>query len=188
MGGVFEITYKARDGFDIQAIVTGPPYWNPGEGAPLPALILPHGGPASYDRFGFDWMAQYFANRGYLVLQPNFRGSTGFGRAFQDAGRGEWGGKMQDDITDGVKALVSAKMIDPDRICIVGASYGGYAALAGGAYTPELYKCVIAISPISDLNQHGQSISMKYGRDSESYRSWRESIGDGRRGGSLGPA
>ena len=97
-------------------------------------------------------MSQYFANRGYLVLQPNFRGSTGFGRECQDAGRGEWGGKMQDDITDGINALVTAGYIDPDRICIAGASYGGYAALAGATFTPDLYQCVVAIAPVSDLN------------------------------------
>ena len=149
---MLEINYKARDGLDIQAIITAPQGHVLGESEPLPALILPHGGPASYDKFRFDWMAQYFANRGYLVLQPNFRGSTGFGRAFQDAGRGEWGGKMQDDITDGVNALVKANFIDPERVCIAGASYGGYAALAGAVFTPDLYKCVIAIAPVSDLN------------------------------------
>ena len=179
LGGVFEITYKARDGFDIQAIVTGPPYWNPGEGAPLPALILPHGGPASYDRFGFDWMAQYFANRGYLVLQPNFRGSTGFGRAFQDAGRGEWGGKMQDDITDGVNALVNAEFIDADQVCIAGASYGGYAALAGAVFTPDLYKCVIAIAPVSDLNRMLADEKRDAGRDHWVVSYWEDVMAEG---------
>jgi dipeptidyl aminopeptidase/acylaminoacyl peptidase len=96
-------------------------------------------------------MAQYFANRGYLVLQPNFRGSDGYGKNFQEAGYGEWGGKMQDDVTDGVLTLIQSGTVDPQRICIVGGSYGGYAALAGGAYTPGLYKCVVAIAPVSDL-------------------------------------
>lgn len=152
IGNMFDIQYKARDGLEIQAILTTPPNYVPGQDASLPALIIPHGGPASYDRWRFDWMSQYFANRGYLVLQPNFRGSTGFGREFQDAGRGEWGGKMQDDITDGINALVTAGYIDPDRICIAGASYGGYAALAGATFTPDLYQCVVAIAPVSDLN------------------------------------
>ena len=175
IGSVQSVKYKARDGLVIQAILTWPPGRHGDQN--LPAIILPHGGPHAYDQMGFDWMAQFFANRGYLVMQPNFRGSSGFGADFKERGYGEWGGSMQNDLTDGVNALIKNKFADPSRICIAGASYGGYAALAGGAYTPELYKCVIAISPISDLNQHGQSISMKYGRDSESYRSWRRTMG-----------
>ncbi|MEL6827440.1 MAG: alpha/beta fold hydrolase, partial [Pseudomonadota bacterium] len=132
-----------------------------------------------YDRFDFDWMAQYFANRGYAVVQPNFRGSTGSGRAFEDAGRGEWGGKMQHDITDGVKALVSAKMIDPDRICIVGASYGGYAALAGAVFTPELYKCAIAIAPVSDLNKMLKDEKKDHGRDHWVISYWEDIMAEG---------
>lgn len=153
LGGLLSVEYKARDDLTIQAIITTPPSYDPGQSEPYPAIFLPHGGPAAYDRFDFHWLAQYFANRGYLVVQPNFRGSTGFGRDFKFAGHGEWGGKMQDDITDGVKALVQANMIDPDRVCIVGSSYGGYAALAGAVFTPDLYKCVIAIAPVSDLNE-----------------------------------
>ncbi|MEO1322675.1 MAG: prolyl oligopeptidase family serine peptidase [Pseudomonadota bacterium] len=101
MGVMMNIEYKARDGLTIQAVLTVPPDYDPETTGPLPTLAMPHGGPASYDRYDFDWMAQYFANRGYAVIQPNFRGSTGFGRKFLDAGRGEWGAKMQDDITDG---------------------------------------------------------------------------------------
>ena len=152
IGYMMSIEYKAQDGLTIQAILTVPPNYDPEATGALPAIIMPHGGPASYDRFDFDWMAQFFANRGYAVVQPNFRGSIGFGADFQNAGRGEWGGKMQDDITDGVNALVKAGMIDPDRVCIAGASYGGYASLAGAVFTPDLYKCVIAIAPVSDLN------------------------------------
>jgi dipeptidyl aminopeptidase/acylaminoacyl peptidase len=99
------------------------------------------------------------------VIQPQFRGSTGFGTAHYTAGHGEWGKKMQDDLTDAVKFFTSKGIVDPKRICIVGASYGGYAALAGGAFTPELYKCVVSINGIGDLNamlawdknQHGSS-------------------------------
>ena len=179
MGTMMNIKYQARDGLDIQAIMTVPPGYDQSHSELLPAIILPHGGPAGYDRFDFDWMAQYFANRGYAVVQPNFRGSTGSGRAFEDAGRGEWGGKMQHDITDGVKALVSAKMIDPDRICIVGASYGGYAALAGAVFTPELYKCAIAIAPVSDLNKMLKDEKKDHGRDHWVISYWEDIMAEG---------
>ncbi|MFN3214400.1 MAG: alpha/beta hydrolase family protein [Henriciella sp.] len=182
-GMLMNINYQARDGLTIQAILTAPPDYRPGETKPLPTLVLPHGGPASYDSFRFDWMAQYFANRGYLVFQPNFRGSTGFGREFEDAGRGEWGGKMQDDITDGLNALVAAQYTDPERVCIAGSSYGGYAALAGAVFTPELYKCVIAIAPVSDLNQMLKQEKRDYGRHHWVVSYW-ESVmaaGDARR-------
>lgn len=179
LGNMFEITYKARDGLEIQAIVTTPPGHIPGESPPLPAIIHPHGGPASYDRFRFDWMAQYFANRGYLVLQPNFRGSTGFGKDFQDAGRGEWAGKMQDDITDGVNALTKVNFIDPDRVCIAGASYGGYAALAGAVFTPEVYKCAIAIAPVSDLNMMLAQEKRESGSDHWVVSYWEDVMAEG---------
>lgn len=153
IGTVAAISYKARDGLDINAIVTLPQTFNFEAPEPSPLIVLPHGGPASYDRMDFDWMAQFFSSRGYVVFQPNFRGSTGFGKAFTDSGRGEWGGKMQDDITDGVEALATAGYADKSNVCIIGASYGGYAALAGATFTPELYKCVVAIAPVSDLNR-----------------------------------
>ncbi|MEL6830197.1 MAG: S9 family peptidase, partial [Pseudomonadota bacterium] len=152
-GGLYATQYPASDGLSIPAIVTAPAGQDFADLRDAPAIILPHGGPATYDRFDFDWMAQFFASRGYLVLQPNFRGSTGFGRDFLDAGIGEWGGKMLSDIDDGVKALIKAGLIDPDRICIIGASYGGYAALAGATFTPDRYTCAIAIAPVSDLRK-----------------------------------
>jgi hypothetical protein len=105
IGQVLTIEYKARDGLTIPALMTMP---TSGETMKLPLIVMPHGGPESYDAVGFNWMAQFFASRGYMVLQPNFRGSSGFGAAFRDAGRGEWGGKMQDDITDGVEALIKS--------------------------------------------------------------------------------
>ena len=148
VGEVLTIEYKARDGLDIPGVMTVP---NGSDMKNLPAIIMPHGGPESHDEVEFDFMAQYFASRGYLVFQPNFRGSDGFGTAFTEAGYGGWGGVMQQDITDGVQALKNGGMIDPERVCIVGWSYGGYAALAGGAFTPDLYKCVAAIAPVSDL-------------------------------------
>ncbi|MEM6652801.1 MAG: S9 family peptidase [Pseudomonadota bacterium] len=179
VGTMFEITYQARDGLSIQAILTLPPGYNQDTDPPLPTIVMPHGGPAAYDRFDFDWMAQYFANRGYAVLQPNFRGSTGFGLAFERAGDGEWGGKMQDDITDGVKALASSNYIDPNRVCIAGASYGGYAALAGAVFTPELYKCVVAIAPVADLNRMLRDERRQSGKDHWVISYWENVMSDG---------
>ena len=142
-------SYKARDGVEIPGYLTRPL----GAEGPTPLVMLPHGGPASLDVGGYDWLAHFLASRGYAVLQPNFRGSGGLGKAWEDAGHGEWGvGVMQHDLTDGVAALVAAGIADPDRVCIVGASYGGYAALAGAAFTPELYRCAVAIAGVADLS------------------------------------
>jgi len=133
VGEVAIVNYKARDGPTIPGLVTWPVGVAQADRKNLPLVVLPHGGPASYDSVGFDWIAQYLANEGYAVLQPNFRGSTGLGADFATAGYGQWGRKMQDDITDGANALVKMGWADPNRMCIVGWSYGGYAALAGGA-------------------------------------------------------
>ncbi|MEM9841920.1 MAG: S9 family peptidase [Pseudomonadota bacterium] len=179
VGTMLEIKYQARDGLSIQAILTLPPGYDRDSDPPLPAIVMPHGGPAAYDRFDFDWMAQYFTNRGYAVLQPNFRGSTGFGLAFERAGNGEWGGKMQDDITDGVKALASSNYIDPNRVCIAGASYGGYAALVGAVFTPELYKCVVAIAPVADLNRMLRDERRQSGKDHWVISYWENVMSDG---------
>lgn len=172
------IEYPARDGLTIPGLLTWPPGDAPRENLPL--IVMPHGGPAAYDQLGFHWKAQYFASRGYLVLQPNFRGSSGFGYEFESAGHGEWGGKMQDDITDGVTALVNGGMADPGRVCIVGASYGGYAALAGGAFTPELYKCVAAIAPVSDLPRMLIDERRERGKNHWVYAYWQMVMGDAR--------
>jgi dienelactone hydrolase len=145
------IEYAARDSMKIPGILTWPPGTTAADRKSLPMVVMPHGGPRSYDDMNFDALAQMLANEGYLVLQPNFRGSSGFGEAFLLAGYGEWGRKMQDDISDGVKAAVQMGWADPGKVCIVGWSYGGYAALAGGALTPELYKCVASIAGVTDL-------------------------------------
>ena len=171
------IDYTARDGLPLNGILTWP-LGNDVDRANLPMIVMPHGGPASHDTIGFDWLAQYFASRGYLIFQPNFRGSTGFGEAFQDAGDGEWGGKMQNDITDGVQGLIDAGLANPDRICIVGASYGGYAALAGGAFTPDLYKCVAAIAGVSDLPQMLIDERKEHDSDHWVVEYWERIIGD----------
>ena len=130
------IEYSSSDGLVVPAYLTLPK----GVAAKnLPAIIVPHGGPEARYRWGYDGLAQFLANRGYAVLLPNFRGSTGYGKKFLDAGNLEWGGKMQDDVTWGVKALIAQGIADPKRVAIMGGSYGGYAVLAGVAFTPDLY-------------------------------------------------
>lgn len=148
LGEFREITYKARDGTVIPAYLTMPSAKRPGPG---PLVVLPHGGPNARDYPDFDWIVQFLATRGYAVLQPQFRGSTGFGAAFERAGFRQWGGLMQDDVTDGVRALIDQGIADPRRVCIVGFSYGGYAALAGAAFTPTLYECAASINGVSDV-------------------------------------
>jgi dipeptidyl aminopeptidase/acylaminoacyl peptidase len=140
--------YGASDGTRVSGYLTIPA---DKEKKSLPLIVLPHGGPEARDNLAFDWWAGFYAARGYLVYQPNFRGSSGFGYAFRDAGHGEWGRKMQSDITEGVMNLIADRAADPERICIVGASYGGYAALAGAALTPDLYACAVAVAGVSDL-------------------------------------
>ena len=143
------IAYKAADNLEIPAYLTVPV----GRSAKknLPLVVMPHGGPESRDGSGFDWWAQALASRGYAVLQPQFRGSSGFGRAHVEAGHGQWGRKMQSDLSDGVRHLAAQGMIDPKRVCIVGASYGGYAALAGITLEPEVYRCAVSVAGLSDL-------------------------------------
>jgi dipeptidyl aminopeptidase/acylaminoacyl peptidase len=125
----------------------------------LPLILFPHGGPWGRDRWGYHTFAQFFANRGYAVLQPNFRASTGFGKKFLNAGNGEWGRKMQDDLTWGVKYLVAQGTVNSKRTGVAGGSYGGYATLAGVAFTPDLYAAAVAIVPPSDLTFLLHSIS-----------------------------
>ncbi len=142
------ITYKSSDGLEIPAYLTLPRGLDPKN---LPLVVVPHGGPWARDSFGYDTFAEFLANRGYAVLQPNFRGSTGYGKAFLNAGNGEWGRKMQDDLTWGVKALVAQGIADPKRVGIFGGSYGGYATLAGVAFTPDVYAAAVAYVAPSNL-------------------------------------
>jgi dipeptidyl aminopeptidase/acylaminoacyl peptidase len=130
------VRYCSSDGLEIPGYLTLP-YGK--EAKNLPLLVMPHGGPWARDYWGYNGTAQFFANRGLAVLQPNFRQSTGYGKKFYAAGRHEWGDKMQDDLTWGVKDLISKGVVDPKRVAIYGGSYGGYAALAGLAFTPEVY-------------------------------------------------
>ena len=175
LGSMKLYPYKARDGLDIPAYLTLPP-GKPG--ANLPMVVMPHGGPDARDGIGFDWWAQFLANRGYAVFQPNYRGSSGYGRAFTQAGLHQWGLKMQDDITDGVKKLVADGIADPRRICIVGASYGGYAALAGATFTPDLYACAASISGVSNLGKMMTRQKVMTGRHSGAVAFWNTRIGD----------
>ncbi|MGA8028688.1 MAG: alpha/beta fold hydrolase [Bryobacteraceae bacterium] len=142
------IRYPSSDGLEIPAYLTLP------KGVPakdLPLVVFPHGGPWARDEWGYSTFPQFFANRGYAVLQPNFRGSTGYGKKFLNAGNGEWGRKMQDDLTWGVKYLIAQGIVNPKRVGIAGGSYGGYATLAGVAFTPDVYSAAVAIVPPSDL-------------------------------------
>lgn len=140
---------KARDGLALHGFLTIPHGSN---GKHLPMVVLPHGGPFfERDSWGFDTEAQLLAAAGYAVLQVNFRGSSGYGRAFTQAGAREWGGKMQDDVTDATLWAIEQGIADPQRICIYGASYGGYAALEGAAKEPALYKCAVGYVGVYDL-------------------------------------
>ncbi|TMP37575.1 S9 family peptidase [Pseudoalteromonas rubra] len=153
LGDRKSITYTASDGVEIQAYLTLPKHVQKN----LPTIVLPHGGPWARDQWGYssDYfvpVAHYFANRGYAVLQPNFRGSLGFGKRFVQLGEKNWGtGTMQQDLTDGVNYLVGQGITDKQRVGIMGASYGGYAALAGATFTPDVYKAVISYVGPSSL-------------------------------------
>ena len=142
------ISYKAADGLGISAYLSLPPY---GATKALPLVVMPHGGPRNRDYADFDGQVQCLTAAGYAVLQPNFRGSTGYGSDFEAAGNGEWGRKMQTDLSDGVRYLVAKGMVDAKRVSIMGASYGGYAALAGATLDKGVYNAAIAIAGVSDL-------------------------------------
>jgi dipeptidyl aminopeptidase/acylaminoacyl peptidase len=147
---VLKLNFKAADGTPLSGYVTVPK-GKPAKGLPL--VVFPHGGPAARDTPGFDWWAQAMASRGYAVLQVNYRGSDGFGWDFMAKGFGQWGRKMQTDLSDGVRVLAKLGMIDPKRVCIVGASYGGYAALAGATLDPGVYRCAVSVAGPADLKR-----------------------------------
>jgi len=142
------VRYKSSDGLEIPAYLTLPQGAAPKN---LPAIVVPHGGPWGRDSWGYNSFAQFLANRGYAVLQPNFRASTGYGKRFLDAGNKEWGQKMQDDVTWGAKYLIAQGIADPKRIGIMGGSYGGYATLAGVTFTPDVYAAAVSIVGPSNL-------------------------------------
>lgn len=165
------VTYRAADGTSIPAYLTLPAG---SSGRGLPAIVLPHGGPEARDEWGFDWLAQYYANRGYAVLQPNFRGSSGYGDAwFQRNGFQSWRTAVG-DVADAGRWLVSEGIADPAKLAIVGWSYGGYAALQSNVLAPDLFKAVVAIAPVTDLNL----LKEEY-RFSAGFASARDFIGSG---------
>jgi dipeptidyl aminopeptidase/acylaminoacyl peptidase len=149
------LTYKSRDGLSIHGYLTLP---LGKEAKNLPLVVNPHGGPWVRDKWGFNPEVQFLANRGYAVLQMNYRGSTGYGRSFWEASFKQWGLKMQDDITDGVQYLIDEGIADPDKVAIYGGSYGGYATLAGLTFTPDLYACGVDYVGVSNLFTFMQTI------------------------------
>ncbi|WP_269515111.1 alpha/beta hydrolase family protein [Brevundimonas subvibrioides] len=184
VGPIAPLSYTAADGLEIHGYLTTPPGR---EARSLPLVVLVHGGPASRDRYEFDWWGQALASRGYAVLQVNFRGSTGYGEAFLEAGFGEWGRKMQTDLSDGVRHLTALGIVDPGRVCIVGASYGGYAALAGPTLDRGVYRCAVSVAGVSDLRQMvDYAADRGTRRDNDSVRYWNRFMGgDGPRDRSL---
>jgi dipeptidyl aminopeptidase/acylaminoacyl peptidase len=171
---VRSIKYAAADGLMIQGYLTLPP----GKTAKgLALVVLPHGGPQANDEAGFDYWAQALASRGYAVLQPNFRGSTGRGESFIRAGDGEWGGKMQTDLSDGVRFLAKQGIIDPKRVCIDGGSYGGYAALAGITMDKGVYRCAVSVAGIGDLRQFLNFKLLRSGEESPTIRHYKRAFG-----------
>lgn len=172
MSPTTSLSYAARDGLRIPAYLTLP------TGKPnkqLPLIVMPHGGPFIRDTWEFDVFVQFLASRGYAVFQPQFRGSTGYGKSFVEKGYGQWGRAMQDDLDDGLDHLIKAGTVDPRRVCMVGASYGGYAALWGAIRNPERYRCAASIAGVTDLDAQ-----LKANRKSFSatryFRSWRTKV------------
>ncbi|HAJ46447.1 MAG TPA: hypothetical protein DCL54_07700 [Alphaproteobacteria bacterium] len=171
------VIYSARDGTQIPAYITMPAA-NP-NGKNLAANVMPHGGPRARDFGDFDWFSQSLANAGYVVIQPQFRGSAGFGLEWDEAGAKQWGKLMQDDVSDAVKYAVAQGIIDPKRVCILGWSYGGYAAGAGATLTPDLYRCVVAGAGVFDLVEMLRYVDAPGARDVDtSVLYWKYYIGN----------
>ena len=167
------IEYHARDGLKLHAYLTLPRGRDPKH---LPLILMPHGGPFARDHWQYDPLVQFLANRGYAVFQPEFRGSTGYGKDFVAKGYGEWGRKMQDDLDDGVDALVASGQVDAKRVCVVGSSYGGYAAMWGAVRSPSRYRCAASMAGVSDLPallKHDKQLfsATRY------YKEWRTKVG-----------
>lgn len=174
VGPIKMVDWQAADGLQLHGVLSLPP----GRAARnLPVVVLPHGGPEDRDYPVFDWWAQAFASQGYAVFQPNFRGSSGYGAAFVEAGQGEWGRKMQTDVSDGLAELVRQGVVDPKRACIVGGSYGGYAALAGVTVQHGLYRCAVADAAVSDPKEMLSYEARKEDSASAATRYWRSFMG-----------
>ncbi|NBW10660.1 MAG: S9 family peptidase [Caulobacteraceae bacterium] len=180
VGAIRVVNYPAADGMRIPGYLTLPPGVTDPKNLPL--VVLPHGGPQARDSLGFDWWAQAIASRGYAVLQPNYRGSDGLGQEHLEAGYGQWGLKMQTDLSDGARWLASEGIIDPKRVCIVGASYGGYAAMAGPTLDNGAYRCAVAVAGVSDLRAMVQWEADQGRRDSPTVQYWNRFMGADRLG------
>lgn len=161
-----QVTFVARDGLKVPTLITVPKHTAMKD---LPAIVLPYANVGGQDTMSFDWMAQALASHGYLVIQPQVRGSSGISALHSLAGYGEWGNKMQNDLTDAVNFFAKKGMLDSQRVCIVGMDYGGYAALAGAAFTPELYKCAVSINGASELWQMLNDLELEVGEDSSHF-------------------
>jgi dipeptidyl aminopeptidase/acylaminoacyl peptidase len=168
------LRYRTSDGLELTAYLTRP---RAGMGPDTPLVLMPHGGPEQRDTYGFDLFAQYYASRGYAVLQPNFRGSSGYGRTFAESGYRRWGARMQLDLDEAVQSLINQRRVAPDRVCIAGFSYGGYAALMGGATRPDLYQCVFAGAAVTDLIEF---VDGWQNRNEDAHEYWTMAIGDTR--------
>jgi dipeptidyl aminopeptidase/acylaminoacyl peptidase len=165
--------YPARDGLEIPAYLTLPLGREP---KGLPLVVMPHGGPYGVrDELGYDNEVQFLANRGYAVLQPNYRGSAGYGAGFYQQGQGQWGRRMQDDLDDGVDWLVGQGIVDPKRVCLVGSSYGGYAALWGATRNPERYRCAASFAGVTDVGRQLKYQLNSFG-DRRGRKDWRSTV------------
>lgn len=165
VGITSRVRFKAADGLDLVGYLTRPA--GKAQEKKLPLIVVPHDGPSSRDLPNFNWWAQAMASRGYAVLQVNYRGSRGYGRQFLEAGRDEWGRKMQTDLSDGIRALAKGDIVDAKRVCIVGRGYGGYAALAGIALEQGVYRCAVSVGGVSDLRRQEA-----YRRSSKGASAW----------------
>lgn len=169
---VRSVTYRSRDGTEIPGYLTLPP-GRPERGQPL--ILMPHGGPFARDSWEFDPWVQFLASRGYAVFQANFRGSTGYGRAYVERGFGQWGSGMIDDLEDGVDWLAGQNIIDPRRVCVMGASYGGYAALWAPIRHPDRYRCAVSFAGVSDVRAMLRYDSRRFAAPRYS-REWRRRV------------
>lgn len=174
MGEVRTVTWPSSDG----RIITGYLALPAGGAKNLPLIVMPHGGPESQDDLNFDPWRQFLVSRGYAVFQPQFRGGDSFGAAHEKAGHGQWGKLVQDDVTTGVAKLIADGVADSKRMCIFGWSYGGYMALAGATFSPDLYNCVIAGAPVADVDSMLAWEGERYGRDSQAFDYWQRRMGD----------
>ena len=176
LGQVSHITYTAEDGLEIRAVLTLPAGKSEQDG-PFPLILLPHGGPEVTQTAEYDWWAQAYAASGYVVLQPNFRGSTGVSAAFRNAGYGEFGGKMVTDVLDGAAYLVQEGIASGDGYCVAGASYGGYSALMSGLLRPDQARCLIAVNAVTDpFSMIGEYVKAG-GHDALGVQYWQRYIG-----------